>query len=277
MKGFAASNIAWQPAQDEAAAEILVQHGFTGVEVAPSMLFADPTNASDADLRQQRDRWLGRGLTIVALQSLLYGHPQLRLFADPASRAAMLDHLTRITRVAAGLGAGAMVFGSPGNRQRGDLAPDEAATIATDFFGQLGDIAANHGTTMCLEANAPDYGCDFVCRTREAIELVQAVDSPGFRVQIDTSTMALNGEDYGPTIQAAVPFAAHFHVSEPHLEAVSETGPVPIGEVLAAATAAQYRGWISLEMRAVGVDGNLAALRTAAAAIRAARDEAAGD
>jgi len=277
VKGFAASNIAWQPEQDDDAAQILLQHGFTGVEVAPPMLFADPVKASDEEVREQRDRWRERGLPIVALQSLLFGHPELRLFADPETRAAMVGHLTGIIRLAAGLGAAAMVFGSPGNRQRGDLPADEATAIAADFFGELGSIAANHDTAMCLEANAPAYGCDFVCRTAEAIELVRAVGSPGFRVQIDTSTMALNGEDYSSTIQSAVPHAAHFHVSEPHLAPVSEAGEVPIADVLSAAAAADYRGWISVEMRAVGADGNLDALRTAAGAISAARDAPADD
>ena len=55
-KGLAVSNIAW-PAGDEArdeAIRILLDGGATGVEVAPSLLFADPATASTQEIHAAR-------------------------------------------------------------------------------------------------------------------------------------------------------------------------------------------------------------------------------
>ena len=87
--------------------------------------------------------------------------------------------LRSVTRMAAALGAGAMVFGSPRNRLREDMPVDVAERIAAEFFGELGAYAAERGLALCLEANAPAYGCDFICRTKDAVALVRRVDHPG--------------------------------------------------------------------------------------------------
>ena len=42
-----------------------------------------------------------------------------------------------------------------------------------------------------MEANPPEYGADFVTRAAEAIELVKAVNHPGFRLHLDTGCMTL--------------------------------------------------------------------------------------
>ena len=181
----------------------------------------------------------------------------------PGSRDRTAEYLRRIIQVAAGLGAGAMVFGSPKNRQRGNTPPQEAARIATDFFADLGGYAAEHDVVLCLEANAPGYDCDFVCRTEEAVDLVQRVSSPGFRVQIDTSTMAMNNEDYRESIGLAAPVAGHLHISEPHLGPVGPDGQVPVGTVLEAVDASNYDGWVSIEMRPTDDGRNLDAVHRA--------------
>ena len=261
---LAVSHIAWAPGEEEvAAAQVLLAAGARGVEVAPGRLFDDPSAVHDREIAAARRVWTDRGLEIVALQALLFGRPDLMLFEDRESRDRTAEYLRRITQVAAGLGAKAMVFGSPRNRQRGNMPPQEAERIATDFFADLGNYAAQHDVVLCLEANAPGYDCDFVCRTEEAVDLVQRVGSPGFRVQIDTSTMAMNNEDYRESIGLAAPVAGHLHISEPHLEPVGPGGQVPVGTVLEAVDASNYDGWVSIEMRPTGDGRNLDAVQRA--------------
>lgn len=260
---LAASNIAWSPEEDDAAARLLVTAGATGVEVAPGRLFDDPDKALDRDVTAARRVWNDRGLEIVALQALLFGRPDLVLFGSRDDRQRTAAYLRRITGLAAGLGARAMVFGSPRNRQRAHTSLADADRIAVDFFSELGLYASEHGITLCLEANAPEYGCDFICTTQEAIDLVRRVAAPGFRVQIDTSTMVMNGEDCRVSVEGAAPLAGHLHLSEPNLGPVGPDGQVPVGTVLEAIDASGYSGWISIEMRASQNGRNLDALRRA--------------
>ena len=270
---LAASNIAWSPEEDDAVARILLAAGAQGVEVAPGKLFGDPGETPDREVEAARRTWTDRGLEIVALQALLFGRPDLVVFGDQDSRNRTAEHLRRITRLAARLGAGAMVFGSPRNRRRGILSTEEADRIAVDFFSELGDYAAEHGVALCLEANAPDYGCDFICHTQEAVDLVRRVDSPGFRVQIDTSTMVMNGEDYRASIEYAGPVAGHLHISEPDLGPVGPDCQVPVETVLEALGAADYDGWVSIEMRSAPDGRNLDALQRALAHVIGTRED----
>ena len=70
--------------------------------------------------------------------AILFGKPELRIFGPEPVRQATLDHLGRVAELAAALGARALVFGSPRNRDRGVLTPDEAFTHAVDFFRGAG-------------------------------------------------------------------------------------------------------------------------------------------
>lgn len=258
---LAISNIAWDPAEDDAVAAVLRRHGVTGVEIAPTKWRADPLNASPAEVASYRSSWEDRGLQVVSLQSLLFGRPDLQLFGDDATRAAFTGYLRRTIDLAAQLGARALVFGSPKNRLRGGLPLSDATTIASELLLRLGEHAHAHGAALCIEANPPGYGCDFITTTAEAADLCRLINHPGVRVNADLGGMTMAAEEPTAAIRYAAPCIAHFHASEPDL--------APLGSAAdhrAAASALRaidYRGWISIEMRAAGAGGNVAAVDAA--------------
>ena len=47
---LAMSAIAWEPSDDDAAVCILREHGFAGVELAPTKIFPRPDSATDAEV-----------------------------------------------------------------------------------------------------------------------------------------------------------------------------------------------------------------------------------
>ena len=114
---LAISAIAWEPSEDDAAASILREHGFTGVELAPTKIFPRPHCAADAEIAACQEAWSRRGLRIVAMQALLFGRPELTVFGE--ARKQTLEYLCGVARLGGRLGAGALVFGSPRNRARG--------------------------------------------------------------------------------------------------------------------------------------------------------------
>lgn len=257
----AISNVAWPSPLEPNVADLLEKLSVTGVEVAPTAIWPRPTECTDRELDEYRQFWERRGIRIVATQALLFGRPDLVLFDEPATRARTLAYVREMIRVSGRLGASAMVFGSPRNRLRGTTDMSTALEIAGEFFHALGRYAVAEGTHLCIEANAPDYGCDFIQTTQEAVALVQHVDHPGFRLHLDTSTMALNGEDYDDSIAAAVPVAAHCHLSEPNLAPVGGDGVVDHARISGALAAAGYAHWVSVEMRAAESDQALDVVR----------------
>jgi sugar phosphate isomerase/epimerase len=246
---LAFSNIAWEPEQDEAVVAVLRGHGFAGVEIAPTKRWPKPLEASQVELDAYRHLWEARGAPIVAMQALLFGRPELQLFADAALRAQTAEYLAGICRLGGRLGARALVFGSPKNRARGALPLAEAWPVAVDFFRRVGDAAAAAGTCLCIEANPPQYACDFVTTSAEARALVHDVASPGFGLHLDIAGMHLAGEDVLAGIRASAGQIRHFHVSAPGLAQVTDTGPLDLLAIARTLGETGYDGWVSVEMR----------------------------
>ncbi len=252
---LAISNIAWQPSENDAILEILKKLGVTGLEVAPSLLFNSPLAASPDDIQRVRGYWNENGVQIVAMQALLFGKPELQIFTDEATRRATLDYLSGVIMLAGKLGGGPLVFGSPKNRRVGTLSLEEVWQIAVPFFRTLGEVAQKHQQVFCIEANAPQYDCDFVTNTEEALALLRAIDHPGVAFNLDAGVMTLNGENYADSIEKALPYLRHFHISEPFLSKISQqhTDHNKIARTLRKWS---YEHWISIEMRSGQADSN---------------------
>jgi sugar phosphate isomerase/epimerase len=246
---LAVSNIAWPREQDAAVADVLRELGVTAIEVAPTKVWPQPLDATDAEIDAYRRFWNDRGFEIVAAQALLFGRPELTIFDSPATRAKTLDYLGGIVKLCARLGAGALVFGSPKNRRVGNGSPHQARLVAAEFFTNLGAIAATAGTAVVMEANPPEYGADFVTRAAEAVELVKAVNHLGFRLHLDTGCMTLANDPIGATFDAGFPLTGHFHVSEPNLDPPGTSGRVDHPAFAAELKRRGYSHWMSLEMR----------------------------
>src|SRR5205814_634198 len=159
--------------------------------------------ASDAAIDEYRRFWESRGISIIAAQALLFGHPELTLFEDAAIRERTFAHVSGMVRVCARLGAQALVFGSPKNRRIGNRNLMDVFPIAIDFFGRLGEIAAASATCIALEANPPEYCADFITDAGQAATLVMLVNHPGFRLHLDSACMTLVGDDPDEVIPAA--------------------------------------------------------------------------
>ena len=138
---LAISNIAWDTAEDEAIATLLHRFGVDAIDVAPGKYFPDPAKATDEAIARVKRWWAERGIEITGMQGLLFGTTGLNVFGPPEAQDAMLQHLTAVCHIGAGLGAKRLVFGSPKNRDRTGLSDQEAMDVAVPFFRRLGDIA----------------------------------------------------------------------------------------------------------------------------------------
>jgi D-psicose/D-tagatose/L-ribulose 3-epimerase len=245
----AVSNIAWGPDEDDLALRYLVEHGAEGVEIAPTRVWPDWVGAGIASAGALRRRLDESGLACPALQAVLFGRPELQLFGTPEQRRRLGEHLVFVAELAAELGAEVVVLGSPRNRVRDGKPMDEATAEAVPFFQEIGPAYEERGVRLALEANPPEYGCDFVTRLDEARRLVEEVGSPGFVLHGDAGGMILNGEAPG-LLEGLAPELAYFHASEPFLGPLNSTDVHGgFGRALAAGG---YAGWCSVEMRQPG-------------------------
>lgn len=249
---IAISNIAWEPNEDEAVNELLNQWQIQGIEVAPPKYFAHPDKATGQEINTIHDIWQKRGKQIVATQSILYGHPELTIFDSSEVRQNTLAYLKQMIWLSAQLGAKAIVFGSPKNRQRKNVSLEQALTIAESFFYELGECAQENGVYFCIEPNSPVYEADFATNTQEAITLVKLVNHPNFCLHLDVGVMTINNENYLSCIEQSLPFLRHFHISEPYLNPVSES-KVPHDTIANYLRKIDYQYWISIEMRNNGL------------------------
>lgn len=246
---LAVSNIAWTNEEEAEVAKLLQQLGVKYIEVAPTKLWEDPTKASDKEIKEYQAFWQAHGIEVVAFQSMLFTRPDLKLFESEANRQATLQYLQDFTALASKMGAKVLVFGSPKNRQRGELPLAEAKTIAAEFFTGLGDTAKQNGVSFCIEPNATDYACDFVTNAAEGIELVRKVNNPGFGLHLDIACMTLAHDNIEQSIQEAADITRHFHISSPMLEAVEPDTAVDHQAAAKALKAINYDGFVSIEMK----------------------------
>ena len=122
----------------------------------------------------------------------------------------------------------------------------ENQVLAAAFFKRLGAYAAECGTAIGMEANPPIYHTNYINDTASALCLIREVDSPGFRLNLDTGTMIENKEDVS-VLSGNVHLIQHVHISEPGLAPIKERAlHRELKELLAEGG---YQGFVSIEMQ----------------------------
>jgi D-psicose/D-tagatose/L-ribulose 3-epimerase len=244
----AVSSLAWRPEHDAEVARLLADQGVNGVELAPTKIWPDLRAASSASVAAYRDGWTSRGFQIIALQAILFGRNDLQLFESEEQRRGFEDHLRLCVALASGLGAPAIVLGAPGNRRKGSLSATEAEVIAIPLLSRVGEFADAHGVVVCIEPAPHQYGGDWVTSTREAVDIVRKVDSAGISLHLDAGILSLEKEDCTSTFAEYVPFARHFHISEPGLAMIGSAA-VDHAKIARCLQAHRYSHWCSVEMK----------------------------
>lgn len=223
---LAFSAIAWRPDEDVAVRELFAAKRVTAIEGAPSKIGKPPLELTKDDLLRYREFWAEKSIDIVAMQALLFGRAELKLFGTDAEREEFIQYLGRIVQLGGTLGARVLVFGSPGNRKRGALDDATALAIAAPVFRELGAIAVDHGTCLCIEPNPPEYGCDWIHSVAQARALVDFVAHPGFGLHVDAAAIQFAGED-AAVLREHRGSIRHFHASEPQLAPLRQGTGVP--------------------------------------------------
>ncbi|MCG7588653.1 TIM barrel protein [Photobacterium sp. OFAV2-7] len=211
------SNIAWDVAQDEEVADLLIANGVSAIDIAPSKYFDLSSLPSEDEVLKVKRWWNNKGISIIGMQSLLYGTKGLNVFGSKESQSSLLEHLEKVCSIAETLGAEFLVFGSPKNRDRMELTDDQVNVVSNELFYQLGNIASNYGVTICLEPNPRCYGANFMVDSFETAKVVDSINHPSIKMQLDTGAMCINAERPNEVIPSISKKVGHIHLSEPNL------------------------------------------------------------
>jgi sugar phosphate isomerase/epimerase len=242
------SNLAWETTDEKAVLRLLADKEVVGIEIAPSKVWPNWQGITPHHVRRYRDDLLTQGFQISALQAILFGYPNYRLFGSSQERRDTMNHLRFVSDLAEDLGAKVMVLGAPRNRDRGHFSEEEAFNLATEFFQEIGEYCVHKNTCLCIEPNPPVYQCNFITTSTEGYALVQAVNSEGFSLHLDAAGMYLAEEEIAVTLPQCATVLQHFHISEPNLSGFS--APVVDHQQIGTLLKEQaYQNWVSVEMR----------------------------
>ncbi|TCL07408.1 sugar phosphate isomerase/epimerase family protein [Sodalis ligni] len=219
---LAISNIAWDVSEDILVAELLHSYKINAIDIAPTKYFPKPALATEQDIKRIKAWWAAKDIKITGMQSLLFGTSGLNVFGSADVQADLLQHLNDVCRIAAGLGAKYLVFGSPKNRDCSGLTEKETIHIALHFFQRLGNIAQSHDVTICIEPNPVCYGANFLTSSTETAKFVKILQHPAVKMQFDVAAITINNEDVRQILDHFKHLIGHIHVSEPDL--------IPIGD-----------------------------------------------
>lgn len=226
---------------------ILVKHRVGGIELAPLKYWPTAPDVPSAEVSAYRDFWNEAGIEIVAMQGILFGKPDLLLFGSDQQRDSLTRFLLGLAKLAAALGARAVVLGAPANRRRGAISHAEAVERAAPLLQRVGAGFADAGCVLAIEPNPPRYGTDFGCTIAEVRAIVNAVDHPGVGLHLDAGAIAIEHET-AATVTSASSAAQHFHVSEVDLVPVG-AGSVDHAAIGAWLREGGYARWHSIEMK----------------------------
>lgn len=258
------SNIAWSPKEKNEAYDLLAERGLRGLEIAPGLFFhdvADPFCPDAATANIAISQIEKRGLSLVSMQSLLFGSQGAFLLGDPDSRFRFEREMIRAIELAGRFGIPNLVFGSPDQRNiPTGMTFTNAWARAADTFHRLGDRAASEGTRLAIEPSPAVYGTTLLATLDETVAFVAEVEHPAVQLTLDLGAARLDGslDTIGSRLPALVSMLGHVHVSEPNLAPAPDDG-TDLGSVLKGLKMAEYKNAVSIEMRRP--DGGLAVLR----------------
>ena len=233
--------------------------GVAAIVAVPSALglksWADPAATPDY-LAAVKKRYADAGITINSMQSI--GLPNYTLFSDKLDdHARFTAHIESLCKIATTLGVQTLNFGAANNRSfMGDttaVTPLRRDAV-TEHLTAVAAIAERHGVTFALEPIAPIYGGNYGSSMQECLAIAQQIDSPNFKVLLDTYAAHANGDKIAD-IEPAIRYISQIELSAPLLGTLYGDGPDSVDNTAYIELAVRHRLPINIEVKAALASG----------------------
>jgi sugar phosphate isomerase/epimerase len=222
--------------------------GYAGVEIAPFTLANSVTDISAGERRAMREAAARNGITIAGIhwvlvkpEGLYINHP------DASLRERTARYFCDLVDFCADLGGKVMVVGSPKQR---NLLPgvsrEQGLAWAASTFRTAVVQAEQREVTICFEPLAPAE-TNFINTAAEALQFVQQVPSPRFKIILDVKAMCSESKPIPQIIRESWPHFAHFHANDRNLKGPG-FGDVDFKPIAATLKEVGYQGYVSVEV-----------------------------
>ena len=244
---LAISNIAWPVEKTEYMLSLIKSLGCNGVEVAASKIWDEPIDSGSEQRREFLKLVKKNDLTVSALHSLLYTRKDLNIFGDEQIKLRTIKYLKMLIELAVDLETKILVFGSPTARNRKSLGMNEALYKAAEVFYPVAKFAEKCGVCMVIEPLGKSE-TNFINTASEGLQLVEIVNSHGFKLHLDAKSIAEEVIDHKELINSVFPYLKHFHINDPGLIEIGSVADYhpKFGKIL---REANYSGFTSIEMK----------------------------
>lgn len=265
---FALCNEVLQPWPFERQCAQAAAMGYDALEVAPFTLAQDPMDITDAQARQFRRVAQDAGLTISGLHWLLVAPAGLSIVdADAALRDRTVGVMQRLVELCVLMGGRYLVHGSPKQRSvPPGSSREQALERATACFARVAVTARDAGLVYCIEPLSTRE-TDLINTVQEAVELVDAIGSPGLKTMIDCSAAGqVENEAIEVLMARWMPSGhiAHVQVNDPNRRGPGQ-GEMNFAPIIAAVRRLQasgdYAGTVAVEPFDYVPDGPACAAR----------------
>ena len=242
MPRFAANlTMLWQDLEPFQRFEAAAAAGFTYVE----MLFP---HQLEADRLESTLDQFGLQMVLFDPDAGDWAGGERGLLALPGREEEFTDTVRVAIDLAVQLGTSRLntLVGVPPAGVTSDLARDTA--IAN--LNRVAPIARDAGITLLIEAlNDVDFPGYWASTVATAARLVETVNHPSVRLQLDQYHAAMAGEDARECLRAYLPLVAHVQIADVPGRHEPGTGSQPIGEFLRDLDRGGYEGFVGLEYR----------------------------
>ena len=265
---FSLCNEVLQPLPFEQQCIAAAAMGYDALEVAPFTLSDNPMLVSDAQAGQFRRMAEDSGLSISGLHWLLVAPSGLSIVdASGAVRERTLIVMRRLVELCALMGGSYLVHGSPRQRSVPDGSTREQASArATECFAKVAVTARDAGVVYCIEPLSTRE-TDLINTVAEAVDIVDAIASPGLKTMIDCSAAGQVEKDAIEVLMRRwmpTGHIAHVQVNDPNRRGPGqgEMKFAPLLEAIAQLQASgAYQGIVAVEPFDYVPDGPTCAAR----------------
>ena len=222
--------------------------GYAGLEIAPFTLANTVTDISSLERRAVREAAARHNMEIAGIhwvlvkpEGLYINHP------DSSLRERTAKYFCELVDFCADLGGKVMVVGSP--KQRNVLpgvSREQAWEWAAATIRYAVSLAEQREVTICFEPLAPAE-TNFINTAAEALQFVQQVPSPRFKIILDVKAMCSESKAIPQIIRESWPHFAHFHANDSNFKGPG-FGEVDFEPIATALKAVGYQGFVSVEV-----------------------------
>jgi sugar phosphate isomerase/epimerase len=222
--------------------------GYAGVEIAPFTLANAVTDISGSERQKIREAAARNKIEIAGIHWVLVKPEGLYInHTDRSIRDRTAQYFYDLVEFCADVGGKVMVVGSPKQR---NLLPgvsrEQGWEWAAATFRKAVARAEERGVVICFEPLAP-VETNFINTAAEALQFVQQVPSPSFKIILDVKAMSSESKPIPAIIRDSWPNFGHVHANDRNMKGPG-FGDVDFKPVAAALKEVGYQGFVSVEV-----------------------------